>query len=83
MKKLFIASVCLLVSALSMAEENWEAYARLPIIEQPQVSPDGQRIAMLYNSPDGPTVAIAPFGSRDFTNVAGLKKNRDRLDFIR
>ncbi len=83
MKKFFIASVCLLVSALSMAEENWEAYAHLPIIEQPQVSPDGQRIAMLYNSPDGPTVALAPFGSRDFTNVAGLKKNRDRLDFIR
>ena len=66
----------------SKAEDKWAAFAQLPIIEQPKISPDGSKIALIYNKPDGPTVSVAPFGSLDFTILASLKLGRDRVDSV-
>ena len=65
------------------SNKDWELYSQQPLIEQPAISPNGQVIATVYNTPDGPTVALAPFATMDFSIVARLKKNRDRIDFIR
>lgn len=82
MKILFTLFSVLFACTVSAAAD-WKTFANLPMVEQPRVSPDGKQIATLYNSADGPAVAVAPFASMDFSIVAKLKKNRDRLDFIR
>ncbi|WP_340679678.1 S9 family peptidase [Paraglaciecola sp.] len=63
-------------------ESKWSAYAQLPIVEQPSVSPDGSKVALIYNTPEGPTVSLAQFGSLDFTILASLKLGRDRVDTV-
>lgn len=81
--KYFFAAILFFTSFAINAAKQWQDFAHLPIIQRPSVSPDGQQIAMLYNTAAGPTVAIAPFATKEFKVLAGLKKNRDRLDFIR
>ncbi|MFU2511162.1 alpha/beta hydrolase family protein [Pseudoalteromonas sp. ASV78] len=72
------------ISTSTYAKENpWDAYAHLPIVEQPQISPNGEMIATVYNADDGPTVSITKFPSIELNILARMKKKRDRVDFIR
>ncbi len=64
------------------SEVNWHDFAQLPTVEQPQISPDGTKIAVIYNTPEGPTVSVAPFPSLDFSILATLKLGRDRVDSV-
>lgn len=83
MRYIFCFCAFLFCSQIMAATLDVEAYAKLPLVEQPQISPDGQMIAALYNLDDGPQVVVAPFPTLEFSTLAKLKKNRDRLEFIR
>ncbi|MDN4504294.1 alpha/beta fold hydrolase [Alteromonadaceae bacterium BrNp21-10] len=63
-------------------QEPWTNFAQLPIVEQPQVSPDGSKIALIYNTPDGPAVSVTAFATLEFDILATLKLGRDRVDSI-
>lgn len=80
-KLLFILAV-LIGTNLAQAAEKWSSFAQLPIVEQPRISPDGSKIATIYNTPDGPTVSVTEFGSVEFEILASLKLGRDRVDSI-
>ena len=64
-------------------DKLWDSYAKLPIVEQPQISPNGEMVATVYNTDSGPTISVAKFPSIDFKVLASLKKAKDRVDFIR
>ncbi|MDO6427209.1 S9 family peptidase [Thalassotalea sp. 1_MG-2023] len=61
---------------------TYSAFGHLPMIESPSVSPNGDKIAAVYNSDDGPSVVVSDFGSNVVTPIAQLKKSRDRIDDI-
>ena len=59
-----------------------ESFGRLPAIEQPTVSPDGEHVAAVLNSANGPLIAVGEFGSRDLKVVLQLKNAEDRVEWI-
>lgn len=64
------------------ANDKWSSFAQLPIVEQPKISPDGSKIALIYNTPEGPAVSVTEFGKIEFDILASLKLGRDRVDSI-
>ncbi|MBC3765109.1 alpha/beta hydrolase family protein [Neptunicella marina] len=77
---------CLLIISISQftaaSEFKWDDFAQLPIVEQPQISPDGTKIAAIYNTPDGASVIYSQFPTLDFSILAKLKLGRDRVDQV-
>ena len=73
-----------LVFALNVSAEELpvEHFGHLPLVAEPEVSPDGQHVAVIVYGDQGPTVNVAPFGSRDLTPVARLRYGDDRIDWI-
>ena len=59
------------------------SFGRLPLIENPVLSPNGDQIAAIWNSEDGPTIVLSPFGSSDIEPILRLKYGFDRIDWIR
>ena len=82
MFKTFVVVTLLIGLNQAFAADKWSSFAQLPIVEQPRVSPDGSKIALIYNTPEGPTVSVTTFGSVDFDILASLKLGRDRVDTI-
>ncbi|MEP1447687.1 MAG: S9 family peptidase [Paraglaciecola sp.] len=82
MFKLLSLLTILLSFSHAQANQKWTAYAQLPIVEQPKISPDGSKIALIYNTPEGPTVSVTEFGKTEFDILASLKLGRDRVDSI-
>ncbi|MCF7517408.1 MULTISPECIES: alpha/beta fold hydrolase [Pseudoalteromonas] len=79
-----IVTILLLATFIVNAKAPaWEQYAKLPMVEQPSLSPNGELIATLYNTDSGPTISVTKFPDIDFKVLARLKKNKDRVDFIR
>ncbi|HEX7047624.1 MAG TPA: S9 family peptidase [Gammaproteobacteria bacterium] len=57
-----------------------EAFARLPALKSPTISPDGKTIAVLLANQDGYyDVAVTEFGSSEFRIVAKMKSPLDRI----
>lgn len=81
MRKLCLL-LCVLAAPTLAAKLPYEHFGHLPIVEQPSVSPNGELVAVVVNSDRGPTVNIAPFGSRDLTPIIQLKSGEDRIDWI-
>ncbi|MGB5166270.1 MAG: alpha/beta fold hydrolase [Woeseiaceae bacterium] len=81
MRKLCLL-LCVLAAPTLAAKLPYEHFGHLPIVEQPSVSPNGELVAVVVNSDRGPTVSIAPFGSRDLTPIIQLKSGEDRIDWI-
>ncbi|MGB5410888.1 MAG: alpha/beta fold hydrolase, partial [Woeseiaceae bacterium] len=81
MRKLCLL-LCVLAAPALAAKLPYEHFGHLPIVEQPSVSPNGELVAVVVNSDRGPTVSIAPFGSRDLTPIIQLKSGEDRIDWI-
>ncbi|EWH06507.1 peptidase S9 [Pseudoalteromonas lipolytica SCSIO 04301] len=69
--------------AVNAKTSPWDEYATLPIVEQPSLSPNGELIATLYNTDSGPTISVTKFPEINFKVLARLKKDKDRVDFIR
>lgn len=82
MYKLLIILTVFIGINFAQAADKWSSFAQLPIVEQPRVSPDGSKIALIYNTPEGPTVSFTEFGSLEFNILASLKLGRDRVDAI-
>jgi dipeptidyl aminopeptidase/acylaminoacyl peptidase len=82
MLKLLTILTILIGFNYAQANDKWASFAQLPIVEQPKISPDGSKIALIYNTPDGPTVSVTKFGSVDFDILASLKLGRDRVDSL-
>jgi len=61
---------------------TYKEFGHLPMIQKPVVSPDGKHIAAIYNSPEGPSLAMSDFGSSEIVKLVQLKKSRDRMDSI-
>ena len=59
-----------------------EHFGHLPMVDQPAVSPDGEFVAVIVNNESGPTVSVAPFGTRELTPIIQLKYGRDRIEWI-
>lgn len=59
-----------------------QLFSKLPMVESPQVSPDGNTIAAIFNTAEGPQVVMMPFGTRQYQPLAQLKKSRDRVEHI-
>ncbi|MGO3422029.1 MAG: alpha/beta hydrolase family protein [Pseudoalteromonas distincta] len=83
MLKITLLFFLLTASVVHAKDKPWESYAKLPMVEQPQISPNGEMIATLYNTAEGPTISLAKFPSIEFNILASLKKDKDRVDFIR
>ncbi len=52
------------------------------MVYKPDVSPNGQHTVAVFNSDDGPSVVVAPFGSTELTTIVKLKKSQDRVDDV-
>lgn len=59
-----------------------EHFSHLPLIQQPVISPNGDNIAAIYNTDEGPVVVVAEFGSTEIEPMARLKKAKDRIDGV-
>jgi len=72
----------LVLSPSSQAQTLYEKYASLPIMENLSISPDGNKLAAIYNAADGPQVVLMDFPSVEFTPLVQLKKARDRIEYV-
>ncbi len=81
---MLIIALTILVSPTSFAKSklNYEQFAHLPLIRGAVVSPDGSKVAAIYESEAGPSVVVAPFGTANLETVAQLDKDRDRIDNV-
>ena len=68
--------------AATAEELPYTSFGHLPIVDEPEISPDGKHVALIVNSDEGPSVNVAEFGSREMTPVARLKFGVDRIDWI-
>ncbi len=80
-----IAVLLSLVVSLNTAAQElpYTVFGHLPVIEQPEVSPDGAHVAAILNGPDGPTIVVSDFGSTDLNAIVRLTYREHRLDWIR
>lgn len=76
--------LCILGLASPALAESipYEHFGHLPIVEMPTVSPDGNYVAVIVNNESGPTINVAPFGSRELTPIIQLKYGDDRIEWI-
>ena len=84
-KYLLITLACALnLNTIAMAASiPIESFSSLPLLESPQISPDGKSMASIYNTAKGPMVVQSQFPSNKLTALAQLKKAKDRVDFVR
>lgn len=83
MARLALIASLLIAFNVNAQELPYTVFGQLPVIEQPEVSPDGAHIAAILNGPDGPAVVVSDFGSTDLRAVVRLKYGEHRLDWIR
>ncbi|WP_448548903.1 prolyl oligopeptidase family serine peptidase [Thalassotalea fusca] len=76
---LWLSIACANAANLSL---GYEKFGHLPMIQSPVISPDGNKIAAVFNSPDGPSVVLSDFGSDELTTIVKLKKSQDRIEYI-
>lgn len=76
--------VCGFVISFSImaADKEVQLFSQLPVVESPQISPDGKTIAAIFNTAEGPQVVVMPFGTRQYQPLAQLKKKRDRVENV-
>lgn len=85
MRKLFAAFLTfglLSTGGSAQAQTPSDHFGQLPMVREVTISPDGNHLAAVYNSPNGPQVIVSPFGTTDATPVVLLKKDVDRIDEI-
>lgn len=76
--------LALVVTPAPASDVPVEAFARLPALASPVISPDGKSIAVLLANQDGYyDVAVTAFASADFRIVARLASPRDRITDLR
>lgn len=81
--RIFILIFSGFLALTASAEElPYTSFAHLPIVDEPEISPDGKYVALIVNSDEGPSVNVAEFGSREMTPVARLKFGVDRIEWI-
>lgn len=81
----FRTILLLLFVSTSIQAENklsFKEFGHLPMIESPSVSPNGEKIAAVFNSDKGPSVVVSDFGKSDIQTLVQLKKSRDRIQNI-
>ncbi|MBT8065857.1 MAG: S9 family peptidase [Gammaproteobacteria bacterium] len=80
----FLATLFAILPSKGHSQEvvPYTAFGQLPIVEQPNVSPNGEFVAVIVNSEQGPVVNVAPFGSREMTPIIRLKYGEDRIEWI-
>ncbi len=78
----FIACLMLVSIPVHAEELPYQHFGHLPMIEQPSVSPDGTLVAVIVNGEDGPTVNVAPFGTKDLKPILKLEYASDRIEWI-
>ena len=74
-----------LLSPIAFAKQpplTYKEFGHLPMIESPTVSPNGEYIASVFNSDDGPKVVLSKFGSTDISTLVQLRKSEDRIENI-
>lgn len=83
-KKVLLMGVALLtISGASAAELSVEDFAAMPVVMQPEVSPDGSKIAVMVRNDSGYyDIMVTPFDKTDFVKVASLVKAYDRVEWI-
>ena len=59
------------------------SFARLPAVESPTLSPDGEFIATVLNAGDIPVVAVTSLASHDLTTILKLENADDRIEWLR
>jgi dipeptidyl aminopeptidase/acylaminoacyl peptidase len=57
-------------------------FAEMPMVESPQLSPDGKNILAISSFTGEKTVVVAPFGTIEFTSIVKLTKNKDRIEWV-
>ncbi|WP_417762969.1 hypothetical protein [Shewanella sp.] len=83
-RAIILLAYCLVVSCFNFAEaaDIYEKFASLPIMQSPAISPDGNNIAAVYNSKDGPQVVLMDFPTTEFTPLAQLSRDKDRIETL-
>ena len=83
-KLILLCSIVWLTNASAENEQanQYKAFGHLPMVELPQVSPDGKHVVAVLNSDNGPSVVVSGFASTELANIARLKKSKDRVDNI-
>jgi dipeptidyl aminopeptidase/acylaminoacyl peptidase len=88
LKGMFVKIKILLISALlistlaSAKEIPIEHFSQMPSIDQPTISPDGTKVAAIYNNKDQTQVVISNFGSRELSTLVALGGEKYRIDHI-
>ncbi len=86
MNKIIITLLLLSTVFLSHAENKgltYKEFGHLAMLQNPVVSPDGEKIAAIFNTPKGPSVVVSDFASVELSTIVQLKKSRDRIEYIR
>ncbi|MDT0603383.1 MULTISPECIES: prolyl oligopeptidase family serine peptidase [Thalassotalea] len=81
----YLIVVMALMSAVTFAKNpplTYKEFGHLPMLESPTVSPNGQLIASVFNSEDGPKVVLSEFASTEITTLVQLRKSEDRIEDI-
>ena len=74
--KYFFAAILFFTSFAINAAKQWQDFAHLPIIQRPSVSPDGQQIAMLYNSGAASVMGFASYARNRIASNNVLQKQQ-------
>ena len=70
------------INAASKTTLNYQHFAHLPLVSGVTVSPDGNYVAGVLQSKDGPSVIVSKFGSQEINIVAKLSKDKDRIENV-
>ncbi len=83
-KLILLCNIVWLTNASAANEQanQYKAFGHLPMVELPQVSPDGKHVVAVLNSDNGPSVVVSGFASTELANIARLKKSKDRIDDV-
>ena len=82
MKSTLVLLACIACTSALAEELPVSVFGRLPMIEQPTVSPDGGHVAAVLNADAGPTLVISKFGSTELNAIVRLKFDEHRIEWI-
>jgi len=83
LKIILFVAVTLSFSALAQQKIPIGSFNQMPVVDQPSLSPDGQRIAVITNRDDVTQVSIFSFSDpNDVTTLLGLDGEKFRIEDV-
>jgi dipeptidyl aminopeptidase/acylaminoacyl peptidase len=82
MLRIFALSLLLLTGFSNAEKLPLDYFTAMPMVDDPDVSPDGKHIAAIVNVNDQTQIMIAPFGSQKLTPLLSLENEKFRIEDV-